>query len=68
MLGVKNNVYTLTNVPARNQRWKGWPTSLKDDNVMLAQSGISFPEHDLTVEKILREGRKVSGVSCRKIK
>ncbi|EZA56540.1 FAS-associated factor 1 isoform X3 [Ooceraea biroi] len=49
VLEVKTDVYSLTDVPVRNQQWKGWPSSLKDDNVVLAQSGICYPEHDLSV-------------------
>ncbi|XP_020281775.1 FAS-associated factor 1 [Pseudomyrmex gracilis] len=52
VLEVKTDVYSLIDVPVRNQQWKGWPSSLKDDNVMLAQSGICYPEHDLSVGKL----------------
>ncbi|XP_024936165.1 FAS-associated factor 1 isoform X2 [Cephus cinctus] len=51
ILEVKSDVYSLIDVPVRNQQWKGWPSSLKDDKVTLALSGISYPEHDLTVGK-----------------
>ncbi|XP_014469336.1 PREDICTED: FAS-associated factor 1 isoform X2 [Dinoponera quadriceps] len=49
VLEVKTDVYSLIDVPVRNQQWKGWPSSLKDDTVILAQSGICYPEHDLSV-------------------
>ncbi|KAL6264814.1 hypothetical protein P5V15_004909 [Pogonomyrmex californicus] len=52
VLEVKADIYSLIDVPVRNQQWKGWPSSLKDDNVILAQSGICFPEHDLFVGKL----------------
>lgn len=52
VLEVKTGVYTLINIPVRNQVWKGWPSTLKDDNTLLAQSGICYPEHDLFVNKI----------------
>ncbi|KAL0127510.1 hypothetical protein PUN28_003057 [Cardiocondyla obscurior] len=52
VLEVKTDVYSLIDVPVRNQQWKGWPSSLKDDNVILAQSGICYPEHDLSVSKL----------------
>nr|XP_012141641.1 PREDICTED: FAS-associated factor 1 isoform X4 [Megachile rotundata] len=39
-------------VPVRNQQWKGWPSSVKNDSTMLAQSGISHPEHDLSVNEL----------------
>ncbi|KAL6419181.1 hypothetical protein ACFW04_014056 [Cataglyphis niger] len=52
ILEVKTDIYSLIDVPVRNQQWKGWPSSLKDDNVILAQSGICYPEHDLSVGKL----------------
>ncbi|XP_043578096.1 FAS-associated factor 1 isoform X1 [Bombus pyrosoma] len=59
ILDVKSGIYSLTAVPVRNQQWKGWPSSVKNDNVMLAQSGISYPEHDLSVNEIpIKKERK----------
>ncbi|XP_043525545.1 FAS-associated factor 1 isoform X1 [Frieseomelitta varia] len=59
ILDVKSGIYSLTTVPVRNQQWKGWPSSVKNDNVMLAQSGISYPEHDLSVNEIpIKKDRK----------
>lgn len=52
ILDVKTNVYSLIDVPVRRQQWKGWPTSLRDDNITLAQSGILYPEHELSVSEI----------------
>nr|XP_012222089.1 PREDICTED: FAS-associated factor 1 isoform X2 [Linepithema humile] len=52
VLEVKTDVYSLIDVPVRNQQWNGWPSSIKDDNIMLAQSGICYPEHDLSVGKL----------------
>ncbi|XP_072762717.1 FAS-associated factor 1 isoform X2 [Anoplolepis gracilipes] len=60
VLEVKTDIYSLIDVPVRNQQWKGWPSSLKDDNVILAQSGICYPEHDLSVGKLpAKEEKKV---------
>lgn len=60
VLEVKTDVYSLIDVPVRNQQWKGWPSSLKDDTVVLAQSGICYPEHDLSVGKLpAKEEKKV---------
>ncbi|XP_025266463.1 FAS-associated factor 1 isoform X2 [Camponotus floridanus] len=60
ILEVKTDIYSLIDVPVRNQQWKGWPSSLKDDNVILAQSGICYPEHDLSVGKLpVKEEKKV---------
>lgn len=52
ILDVKTGVYTLTDVPVRNQQWQGWPNLVKGDETTLAQSGISFPEHNLSVSQI----------------
>lgn len=50
ILGVKTDVYTLTDIPMRHQIWTGWPAGV-DDHTMLALSGISYPTHELTVKK-----------------
>lgn len=50
ILQVKSDIYSLTNIPVRHQIWSGWPPNI-DDNTILALSGISFPEHELTVRK-----------------
>ncbi|XP_066592439.1 FAS-associated factor 1 [Prorops nasuta] len=52
ILAVKSGVHDLTDVPVRNQLWKGWPSSVTDDQIMLAQSGINYPIHNLTVSKL----------------
>jgi hypothetical protein len=52
ILHVKNKIYARNDVPVRNQLWKGWPPAVKNDSIILAQSGISIPEHSLSVEKI----------------
>ncbi|XP_043257171.1 FAS-associated factor 1 isoform X2 [Colletes gigas] len=52
ILDVKSGIYSLINVPIRYQQWKGWPSSVKNDSTMLAQSGISYPEHDLSVTEL----------------
>uniref|UniRef100_A0A8D2IPA8 FAS-associated factor 1 n=1 Tax=Urocitellus parryii TaxID=9999 RepID=A0A8D2IPA8_UROPR len=46
---VKRNVYDLTSIPVRHQLWEGWPPSATDDSMCLAESGISYPCHRLTV-------------------
>lgn len=59
ILEVKSDVYSLIDVPVRNQLWKGWPASVKDDNTILAQTGISS-EHDLSVNRnFAKESKKV---------
>ncbi|KAK0075269.1 hypothetical protein PV325_009280 [Microctonus aethiopoides] len=52
ILDVKTGIYSLTDVPVRNQQWHGWPNAVKDDKITLAQSGITFPQHDLSVSKL----------------
>lgn len=60
ILDVKTNIYSLIDVPVRHQQWKGWPSLLTDDNVILARSGIHYPEHDLSVSKLpSKEEKKV---------
>uniref|UniRef100_A0A452VEF0 FAS-associated factor 1 n=1 Tax=Ursus maritimus TaxID=29073 RepID=A0A452VEF0_URSMA len=56
---VKRNVYDLTSIPVRHQLWEGWPTSATDDSMCLAESGLSYPCHRLTV------GRRSSPVQTR---
>ncbi|KAG7266272.1 hypothetical protein CRUP_005887 [Coryphaenoides rupestris] len=46
---VKRNVSDLTNIPVRHQQWEGWPASASDDSMTLANSGISYPCHHLSV-------------------
>lgn len=50
ILDVKSDVYTFTDQHVRNQVWSGWPPNI-DDRTMLALSGISYPEHELTLRK-----------------
>ncbi|XP_038543232.1 FAS-associated factor 1 isoform X1 [Canis lupus familiaris] len=56
---VKRNVYDLTSIPVRHQLWEGWPTSATDDSMCLAESGLSYPCHRLTV------GRRSSPLQTR---
>ncbi|XP_056460287.1 FAS-associated factor 1 isoform X1 [Gadus chalcogrammus] len=46
---VKRNVSDLTNIPVRHQQWEGWPASASDDSMTLANSGITYPCHHLSV-------------------
>lgn len=63
VLEVKSGIYSIIDVPVRNQQWKGWPSSVKNDNVLLAQSGISYPEHDLSVNELpIKEEKKVLSI------
>ncbi|XP_063989568.1 FAS-associated factor 1 [Diachasmimorpha longicaudata] len=62
VLDVKTGVYALIDVPVRYQQWKGWPSTVKDDNINLAQSGISFPEHHLTVAKVMSKEKQAKQV------
>lgn len=49
---IKRDIYSLTDVHVRNQVWKGWPDSVTSDDITLGQSGISYPEHNLSVNKL----------------
>ncbi|CAH1774832.1 unnamed protein product, partial [Owenia fusiformis] len=44
---VKCDVYSLIDVPVRNQVWTGWPET--DDEMTLAGSRITYPSHCLEV-------------------
>ena len=60
ILEIKRDVYSLTNVHVRNQVWQGWPESVTNDDMTLGQSGMSYPEHDLTVNQLpTTESKKV---------
>lgn len=52
ILDVKAGVNAVTDVPVRCQQWKGWPSTVNDDKILLAESGINYPEHDLVLTKI----------------
>lgn len=60
ILDVKTNVYSLIDVPVRKQQWNGWPSTIKDDKITMAQSGISYPEHELLVSELpIKRNKKV---------
>ncbi|XP_034939481.1 FAS-associated factor 1 isoform X2 [Chelonus insularis] len=58
VLEVKTGIYSLIDIPVRNQKWSGWPSTVKDDRTILAQSGISYPEHDLSVSQMVCKDKK----------
>ncbi|KZC10917.1 FAS-associated factor 1 [Dufourea novaeangliae] len=58
VLDVKLGIHALIDVPVRNQQWKGWPSSVKNDSMTLAQAGISYPEHDLSVAELPSKAEK----------
>ncbi|GJQ73488.1 putative FAS-associated factor [Trypoxylus dichotomus] len=47
---VKADAFTYTDIPIRYQIWTGWPPI--DDSTILALSGINYPEHHLTLQRI----------------
>lgn len=47
---VKAAVYDLTDIPVRNQVWTGWPAGV-DDTSVLAQAGLTQPDHRLSVRQ-----------------
>ncbi|KAJ0174278.1 hypothetical protein K1T71_010424 [Dendrolimus kikuchii] len=48
---VKNDIYSLTDIPARHQAWTGWPTVSGLDETVLAMVGLDLPQHELTVRR-----------------
>ncbi|KAF5300903.1 hypothetical protein FQR65_LT09066 [Abscondita terminalis] len=52
ILEVKADVYTLTDIHVRNQSWRGWPPNI-DDKTLLGDSGINYPEHELSVRRCI---------------
>ncbi|XP_013137431.1 PREDICTED: FAS-associated factor 1 isoform X2 [Papilio polytes] len=50
---VKNDIYSLTDVPVRHQVWTGWPPVMGLDDTVLAMVGLDLPQHDLTVRQDL---------------
>ncbi|KPJ09544.1 FAS-associated factor 1 [Papilio machaon] len=55
---VKNDIYSLTDVPVRHQVWTGWPPVMGLDDTVLAMVGLDLPQHDLTVRRDLANVRK----------
>lgn len=48
VIGVKTDVYTVTDISVRHQRWTGWPSTITNATT-LADSGIAL-EHNFTLE------------------
>ncbi|XP_039759697.1 FAS-associated factor 1 [Pararge aegeria] len=48
---VKNDLYSLTDIPVRHQVWTGWPAVTGLDDTVLAMVGLDLPQHDLTVKR-----------------
>ncbi|CAG9564208.1 unnamed protein product [Danaus chrysippus] len=51
---VKNDLYSLTDIPVRYQVWTGWPTVSGLDDTVLAMVGLDLPQHKLTVKRAPR--------------
>ncbi|CAH0764551.1 unnamed protein product [Diatraea saccharalis] len=49
---VKNDIYSLTDIPVRHQSWTGWPTVTGLDDTVLAMVGLDQPQHELTVKRM----------------
>lgn len=49
ILDIKNDIYAVTKIPARNQQWTGWPEG-SEDRTKLSESGIN-PVHLLTLTR-----------------
>lgn len=48
IIGVKTDVYTVTDIQVRHQKWTGWPSGVTNSTT-LADSGIEI-EHKFTLE------------------
>ncbi|KAG6456161.1 hypothetical protein O3G_MSEX009595 [Manduca sexta] len=55
---VKNDIYSLTDIPARHQVWTGWPTVTGLDDTVLAMVGLQLPQHELTVKRAASKQQK----------
>lgn len=55
---VKNDIYSLTDIPARHQVWTGWPTVHGLDETVLAMVGLDTPQHELTVKRAPNKQRE----------
>lgn len=49
IIGVQTDLYTVTDIPVRHQKWTGWPTGVQN-SMTLAESGIEL-EHNFTLER-----------------
>ncbi|KAL0820630.1 hypothetical protein ABMA28_006467 [Loxostege sticticalis] len=48
---VKNDIYSLTDIPVRHQAWTGWPNVTGLDDTVLAMVGLDQPHHSLAVKR-----------------
>ncbi|XP_022836702.1 FAS-associated factor 1 isoform X1 [Spodoptera litura] len=48
---VKNDIYSLTDIPVRHQSWTGWPAVPGLDETVLAMAGLQLPQHELSVRR-----------------
>ncbi|XP_013187672.2 FAS-associated factor 1 [Amyelois transitella] len=64
---VKNDIYSLTDIPARHQQWTGWPPVTGLDDTVLAMVGLDLPQHELTVESIIVESSDSDNSSVEEI-
>lgn len=55
---VKNDIYSLTDIPARHQVWTGWPSVTGLDDTVLAMVGLDLPQHELTVRRAPNKQQK----------
>ncbi|CAB3229061.1 unnamed protein product [Arctia plantaginis] len=65
---VKNDIYSLTDIPARHQSWTGWPTVTGLDDTVLAMVGLDMPQHELSVKRApskQKEYKRAAGPSAR---
>lgn len=58
ILAVKTDVYTVTDIQVRHQKWIGWPNGVSN-SMSLADTGIGF-EHNFNLEST-RDSKNESG-------
>ncbi|KAF9410457.1 hypothetical protein HW555_010459 [Spodoptera exigua] len=55
---VKNDIYSLTDIPVRHQSWTGWPAVPGLDETVLAMAGLQLPQHELSVRRAPKKDYK----------
>ncbi|KAI5636061.1 UBA-like domain-containing protein [Phthorimaea operculella] len=55
---VKNDIYSLTDIPVRHQVWTGWPAVSGLDDTVLAMVGLDLPQHELCVKRATNNKQK----------
>lgn len=57
ILEIKQDVFALTNIPVRHQKWSGWPEGVKDSTTLVA-ADLIHPVHTLYLQKVVKCQKK----------